>query len=580
MNRLVVIVLFLPVLSTGCQRIPDSASAPAVESGPDWFEDVTDKWGLDFVHDAGPLDGTYPLPQTTGSGAALFDCDGDGRLDIYLLNNGGPKGRPNQLYRQRKDGTFVNASKDSGLDFAGYCMGAAVGDINNDGRPDLLVTLVGSVRLFLNRGGGKFRDITKEAGLDNPVWAASAAFFDYDRDGRLDLVVVNYVDFDPSWRCTSTRGQWDYCSPNVFPPTVSRLFHNEGAKDGVPIFKDVTMSSGLGKVPGPGLGVYCADFDGDGWPDIFVANDGKPNHLWINRKNGTFTEEAVLRGLAYDGMGRAQAGMGVAFADVDGDGLLDVFVTHLTEEQHTLWKQGPRGLFSDRSRQARLSAPAWRSTGFGTALLDLDNDGWPDLVIANGRAARGPAVEASSLGEHWGPYGERNQVFANNGAGQFKDISLSNPDFCGRVNVARGLAVGDIDGDGGLDILLTTAGGRARLFRNKAADRGHWLSVRAVDRAGRRDALGAEVVVHTAARRQIRVLQTADSYLSASEAAVHFGLGKEERYEKIEVLWPDGTRERFEGGKADKVRRLRQGTGKPMEAPNRAATVGERLPRK
>jgi enediyne biosynthesis protein E4 len=440
--------------------------------------------------------------------------------------------------------------------------------VNNDGRPDVLVTLVGGARLFLNQGRGVFRDATKEAGLDNPAWGASAAFLDFDRDGRLDLVVVNYVDFDPSWRCKS-RGKWDYCSPNVFPPVISRLFRNTGEKKGVVQFKEVTMSSGLGKVPGPGLGVYCADFDGDGWTDIFVANDGKPNHLWVNQKNGTFKEEAVQRGLAYDGMGRAQAGMGVALADVDGDGLLDVFVTHLTEEQHTLWKQGPRGLYTDRSTQARLSSPGWRSTGFGTALLDIDNDGWPDLVIANGRAARGPAVGPSPLGEHWGPYGERNQVFANDGAGRFKDISRSNPALCGQPNVARGLAVGDIDGDGGLDIVLTTAGGRARVLRNKAADRGHWLKVRALDRDGKRDALGAEVTVLTPGRRHIRILQTAESYLCASEAAVHVGLGKEQRYEGVEVLWPDGQRECFAGGKADCLRPLRQGSGKRMEAPRK-----------
>lgn len=568
MNRLVVAVLFLSFLPAGCQRIQDTPSPSAEADGPDWFEDVTDKVGIDFVQDPGPLDGTYPLPQTTGSGVALFDCNGDDRLDIYLLNNGGPKGRPNQLYRQEKDGRFVNASKGSGLDFAGYCMGAAVGDVNDDGRPDLLVTLVGSVRLFLNQGGGVFRDVTKEAGLDNPAWGASASFLDFDRDGRLDLVVVNYVDFDPSWRCSS-RGKLDYCSPNAFPPTVSRLFRNTGEKGGVPRFKDLTSSSGFGKVPGPGLGVYCADFDGDGWTDIFVANDGKPNHLWINQKNGTFKEEAVPRGLAYDAMGRAQAGMGVAFADVDGDGLLDVFVTHLTEEQHTLWKQGPRGLYSDRSAQARLSSPGWRSTGFGTALLDIDNDGWPDLLIANGRAARGPTVGPSPLGDHWGPYGERNQVFANDGAGRFKDISTSNPALCGQPNVARGLAVGDIDRDGGLDLVLTTAGGRARVFRNKAVNRGHWLSVRALDRGGKRDALGAEVSVHTASRRQLRILQTADSYLSASEAAVHFGLGKEEHYLEVEVYWPDGTREQFEGGKADDVRTLRQGSGKTIALPKK-----------
>jgi hypothetical protein len=546
----------------GCARPP---AAPEAPTGPVWFEDVTDKLGIDFVHDPGPLDGTYPLPQTTGSGVALFDCDGKGRLAIYLLNNGGPKGRPNQLYLQRPDGTFANASRGSGLDFSDWCMGVAVGDVNNDGLPDLLVTSVGGVRLFLNRGDGTFQNVTKESGLDNPSWACSAAFLDYDRDGRLDLVVINYVDFDPTQHCVAARGsKRDYCSPGAFPPTVSRLFHNVTGSDGGVRFQDVTLPAGLARAPGPGLGVVCADFNGDGWPDILVANDGKPNHLWINQKNGTFKEEAAQRGLAYDGMGRAQAGMGIGLADVDGDGLLDVFMAHLTEQQHTLWKQGPRGYFRDRSTQAGLAAPGWRSTGFGTVLVDFDNDGWPDLVIANGRAARGPPVADSPLGAHWGDYGERNQLFANDGKGRFKDISTANAALCGRPNVGRGLALGDIDGDGGLDLILTTAGGRAVVLRNCAA-RGHWLEVRVLERSGKRDALGAEVVVEAGGRRQILVAQTAGSYLSASQAAPHFGLGSAEGYDAVEVLWPDGLRERFAGGKADRRVTLRQGTGKVVE---------------
>jgi hypothetical protein len=559
--------LFAVALALGASGCRKAAPPPPAPSSPAWFEDVTDKLGVDFVHDAGPLDGTYPLPQTTGSGAALFDCDGKGRLALYLLNNGGPKGRPNQLYLRQPGGTFANASKGSGLDFADYCMGAAVGDVNNDGLPDLLVTAVGGARLFLNLGGGKFKDVTKEAGLDNPAWGCSAAFLDYDRDGRLDLVVVNYVDFDPTWRCVAARGgKRDYCSPGVFPPTISRLFHNVSAKGGPVRFLDVTLPSGLAKAAGPGLGVVCADLTGDGWVDVLVANDGKPNHLWVNQHDGTFKEEAPQRGLAYDGMGRAQAGMGIGLADVDGDGLLDVFMAHLTEEQHTLWKQGPRGLFRDRSTQARLGSPGWRSTGFGTVLADFDNDGWPDLVIANGRAARGPAAPAGSpLGPHWGDYGERNQLFANDGAGRFKDVSGANPALCGRPNVARGLALGDIDGDGGLDLVVTTAGGRAVVLRN-CAPRGHWLETRVLERSGTRDALGAEVVVEAGGREQILVAQTAGSYLSALQAAPHFGLGRADRYDGVRVLWPDGTRERFPGGPADRRVELRQGTGQPVAA--------------
>src|SRR5262245_18028578 len=263
---------------------------------PPWLVDVTDQLELDFVHDAGPVDGRYFMPQALGSGAALFDCDGDGRLDIYLLNNGGPTGRPNQLFRQLANGHFSNISSGSGLDVAGYHMGVAIGDINNDGRPDVLITEFHGVRLFINKGAGVFADVTKEAGLHNPAWGASAAFFDYNRDGWLDLVVVNYVAYDPTWPCTLRNGLPEYCPPSAFPGSASRLYRNKGmartdSLPGTPEFEDVTASSGLGRVPGPGLGVACADFDGDRWPDIFVANDGKANRLWINQRDGKFVEE-------------------------------------------------------------------------------------------------------------------------------------------------------------------------------------------------------------------------------------------------------------------------------------------------
>ncbi|MGH7173139.1 MAG: CRTAC1 family protein, partial [Gemmataceae bacterium] len=512
-----------------------------------------------------------PLPQIIGSGCALFDMDGDGRLDLYLVNNGGPKGRPNALYRQKGDGTFQNVSKGSGLDFSAHCMGVAVGDIDNDGLPDVLVTQANGVRLFLNRGGGKFEDMTKHSGIDNPVWATAAAFLDFDRDGRLDLVVVNYVDFDSTWQCTASRNHRDYCSPNVFPAVIARLFHNLGKK-GSARFKDVTESSGLGKRPGPGLGVVCADFDGDGWIDIFIANDGKPNHLWINQKNGKFQEEAVARGVAFNGMGQAQSGMGVGLADVDGDGLFDLFITHLTIEQHTLWKQGPRGLFRDRSADAKLTSPRWRGTGFGTALADFDDDGWPDAIVAHGRVTRSSDPPYAPLGEHWGEYAERNQLLANDRTGRFRDISPGSPALCGVPNVARGLAVGDIDGDGAQDVVLTTVGDRARVLRNKVPDRGHWLAVRLLESSGKRAALGAEATLKADGRRQPRLLRTADSYLSSSDAVAHFGLGQAKDYDELLVDWPAGLprRERFAGGKADRVVVLRQGSGQAVAVPEKS----------
>jgi hypothetical protein len=517
--------------------------------------------GLDFVHDAGPP-GDFFMPAAIGSGAALFDMDGDGRLDIYLLNNGGPKGAKNRLFRHGADGRFTDVSAGSGLDFAGHCMGVAVGDVNNDGLPDVLVTEYTGVRLFLNLGGGKFCDVTAEAGLGNPAWGASAAFFDYDRDGRLDLVVVNYVDYDPSVPRTAANGVRDYPPPGAFHGRVTRLFRNCGPGPGGSgvRFEDVTVAAGLGRRAGPGLGVLCYDFDGDGWPDVFVANDGKPNHLWINQRNGTFKEEALEHNVAYNAVGQAEAGMGVALGDLDGDGLMDLFVTHLTEESNRLWKQEPRGLFRDYTVAAGLADPHTRGTGFGTALLDVDHDGWLDLAIVNGRVSRAPSAYAP-LGPHWGLYAERNRLFANDGAGHFRDVSGSNAPFCGTPNVARGLAVGDVDGDGALDLLVTTAGGRARLLRNVALQRGHWLLVRAIDPALRRDAHGAEVALQAGGRRQVRLVTPASSYHCSSDVRAHFGLGAAGRFDALTVTWPDGAVERFAGGPADRELVLRKGAG-------------------
>jgi hypothetical protein len=547
-------------LTWGCQQRQPPAEEEKLP-GP-WFADVTDECGLDFVHDAGPT-GTYFMPQAIGSGAALFDYDGDGRLDIYLVQNGGPNGARNRLFHQEPDGRFKDVSEGSGLDVAGYGMGVAIGDVNNDGRPDVLVTECGRVRLFLNNGNGTFTDITEEAGLHNPAWGVSAAFFDYDRDGWLDLVVVNYVDHDPSWPCSPHNGVREYCGPSTFPPQVTKLFHNLGRSAGPQghgvRFADVTVRSGLGSRPAPGLGVVCTDVNGDGWPDIFISNDGKANHLWINQKDGTFKEEAVERGVAFNALGNAQAGMGVGLGDVDGDGLLDLYVTHNPEEYNTLWQQGPPGLFRDRTAALGLSRPRWRGTGFGTFLGDFDNDGWLDVAVVNGRIAKAGATGNAALGPYWGLYAERNQLFANDGAGHFRDISPASPDFCGTANVARGLAVGDVNGDGGLDLLVTTIAGRARLLRNVAPNRGHWLLLRAVDPALKRDAYGAVVRVRAGERCWVRPITAAGSHLCSSDPRAHFGLGAVERVDCIEVVWPDGGTETFPGGGVDCQRVLARG---------------------
>jgi hypothetical protein len=281
-----------------------------VFEGTPWFADVTEQVGLNFIHDPGPLPPTTFMPQIFGSGAALFDFDNDGRLDLLLLQNAGPESRStNRLYRQGADGRFVDVSEGSGLDVSGYGMGVAIGDVNNDGLPDVLITEYGRIRLFLNRGHGKFTEITKESGLENPEWGTSACFVDYDRDGWLDLVVANYVIYDPEHACIpSQKAGPDFCSPSPFPTTHARLFRNLGRKSAESQasvrFEDVSVKSGLASVTGAGLGVICADFDGDGWPDIFVANDTQPNHLWINRHDGTFSEEGLLRGVSLNAWAR------------------------------------------------------------------------------------------------------------------------------------------------------------------------------------------------------------------------------------------------------------------------------------
>jgi hypothetical protein len=537
------------------------------KAGPAWFADVTDEVGLDFVHDAGDLT-LYQTSQINGSGVALFDFDGDGRLDLYLLTHGGRNSRSiNHLYKNMPDGTFKDVTEGSGLGIAGFCTGVAIGDVNNDGWPDVLVSQKGGVRLFLNNGDGHtFTDVTEEAGLKNPLWATSANFVDYDRDGWLDLVVVNYLESDPTWVCHGLTTKRDYCGPSLFPGTVSKLFRNLGRTAGkAPVgsvrFQDVTVQAGLARASGPGLGVYCADFNGDGWPDIFIANDGKPNHLWINQKNGTFVEEALAHGLALDAVGQAQANMGVAVGDVDGDGLFDVYVTHLVSEHNTLWRQGPRGKFRDQTSAAGLLHSGWRGTGFGTLLGDFDNDGWLDLAVVNGRIERGSTTPNPAVGEHFSEYTERNQLFRNLGQGKFRDVSEQNGAFCGTPNVARGLARGSLNNDGGLDLVLTTVANRARLYRNVAPARGHWLLVRALDPRLDRDAYGAEVRVRVGDRRWLRIINPGDSFQCSSDPRAHFGLGESARFDAVHVLWPDGLAEVFPGGAANRLLVLRRGEG-------------------
>lgn len=557
-------------LGPSCQRgseSPEQAQELASAGDPPWFAEVATAWGVDFVHDPGPV-GTYFMPQSMGSGLAVFDCDGDGLLDVYLLQFGGPQSRSvNRLFRQVEPGKFEDITVGSGLDVAGHCHGVAVGDVNNDGLPDVLLTFYGGIRLFLNRGQGRFEDITTASGLVNPLWAASCAFLDYDRDGWLDIVVVNYLDYDPKVECRSPEGKLDFCGPNAFAGVPSKLFRHRGMAAGLPRYEDVSLVSGIGRLPGPGLGVTVADFDGDGWPDIFVANDGAPNRLWINQRDGTFRDEAASRGIALTVMGKAYAGMGVAIGDTNNDGLFDIYVSHLGSETHTLWRQGPRGIFRDQTAAAGLLHTRWRGTGFGTLMADFDNDGAVDIAQVNGRVFRGGPARDTDLG-FWETYAERNQLFANDGTGKFRDISEANPAFCGYWNVGRGLVAADLDGDGGVDLVVNAIGGRTRIFRNVTPQRGHWVAFRVIDPQKKRDAYGAEIRVEAGGRQWVRTLQPAESYLSSSSPWAHVGLGSISRIDSVEVRWPDGPGEveRFTVSVIDRLVTLRRGEGTVISA--------------
>jgi hypothetical protein len=574
-----VVAVVMTVLIPGCRRSSES-SAPADATGARWFDDVTAPSGLNFRHDSGAT-GSYFMPESIGSGGALFDFDNDGRLDIYLVHCVPPESKSaNRLFHQQPDGRFRDVSEGSGLDVTGYGMGVAVGDFNNDGLPDVLLTEYGRTRLFVNRGGARFRDVTAAAGIDNTRWATSASFFDYDRDGWLDLVIANYVDYSPTQQCPDRRGALEYCGPEKLAGTVTRLFHNLGGPlatahppkrdarndDAETVrFEDVTVVSGLARKTGPALGVFCADFDGDGWPDIFITDDGQPNRLFINQRDGKFTEEAALRGLAYNALGGTAANMGIAPGDVNGDGLFDLFVPHLVGEQPALWRQGPRGLFQDAAASLGLCNPSWRGTGFGAVQADFNQDGAPDLAVANGsiKRANEPAPRLDGMDAFWSPYAQRNQIFANDGNGKFHDISPSNPDFCARAGVGRGLACGDIDNDGAFDLLALSTGGPARVLRNIAPRRGHWLQIRAVDPVhGGRDAYGAEITLEGGGRRWWRLVQPGYSYLVSNDPRAHFGLGPVATVDRIHVVWPDGVAEVFPGGPADRLIIVRQGTGK------------------
>ena len=568
----VLLVGLLAAMSCGGEATEDEPR-PAAEPAdppeePAWFADVTQELGLGHGYHSGAR-GELHMPESVPGGCALFDADGDGDLDVLLANGNDllPEASSadspgNVFYRQEADGRFVDASAESGLDDGGYGMGLAVGDVDDDGDLDVFVANYGPDRLYLNQGGGRFEPAPPESGVVVEGWSSSAAFVDYDADGRLDLYVTRYIEWDPSRPCLDRTGRPDYCGPASFEPLTDRLFHNLG--DGR--FEDVSAAAGIESAAGAGLGVIASDFDGDGLVDLYVANDGWDNHLWMNRGDGTFANEALVRGAAYNMAGRAEAGMGLVADDLDGDGHEDLFLTHLTGETNTFLRQvGDTGRFDDWTGRAALGADSRPFTGFGVVALDLENDTDLDLVVVNGGVQRAPPLPGADLSTGvWAELAQPNRIYLNDGAGRFESASPPAGGLLTRVEVGRGLAAGDFDRDGDLDLLVTSLEAPARLYRNEVPKTGHWLLVRARLPERRRDALGARVTVRFGGRELFRTIRSASSYQSASEPVAHFGLGAAASFDEIEVRWPDGSVERFPGGAADRALTLLRGEGERL----------------
>ncbi len=560
----------------------DSAGVKNRRDAVELFSEMAVAVGLDFVHFNGMSGERYML-ETMGAGGALFDYDNDGDLDIYLVQGrmlGEGKTladawfppRPGQvladrLYRNdlviQKDGTrtlrFTDVTAASGISATGYGMGVAAGDFDNDGWVDLYVTHDGSNQLWHNNGNGTFADVTKKAAVDDRRWSVSAAFLDFDRDGWLDLFVGNYVDFTVANHkpCYSPTSAKDYCSPLIYTPVPSALFRNRG--NGT--FENVAGKAGIIQEFGGALGVVTADFNGDGWVDLYVANDGRPNQLWINQKDGTFQDEAFLSGTAVNMDGAAEASMGVDAADFDNDGDEDLFMTHILEETNTIYVNDGKGWFQDRSVATGLAAASQGYTAFGTAWFDYDNDGWLDLFIANGDVRSIPARVRA--GDRY-PLDQPNQLLANLGNGRFQEIMSEAGKVFALAEVSRGTAFGDVDNDGDVDVLVTNNNGPVRLLINNVGNRNHWLGLRLVDRSNR-DALGARVAVYRSAGAPLWRRARADgSYASANDPRVLVGLGDVNTIRRVRVHWPSGRIEEWIGLTVDRYTTLREGEGKEV----------------
>jgi len=541
------------------------------------FLEVARPSGLDFVHFNG-MSGEHYYCEMVGAGAALFDYDNDGDLDLFLVQGNilgpgktmremlfPPKGSipvKGRLYRNDLNPTthevkFTDVTEQSQIDAHGYGMGVAAGDIDNDGWIDFYLTNFGSNQMWRNRGDGTFEDVTQRSATDDPRWSVSAAFVDYDRDGWLDLFVGNYVNFSFANRkkCFGASGAEDYCGPLAYEPVPNRLFRNR--RDGT--FEDVTAESQIGRQFNGSLGVVTADFNADGWPDIYVANDQRANDLWMNQRNGTFKNEALLAGCAFNKDGIAESSMGVDAGDFDNDGDEDLVVTNLKGEKTTLYVNDGKGWFEDRSFETNVAVASRPFTGFGTGFLDFDNDGWLDIVTANGEVR---TIEALARAKDPYPLHQRKQLFHNLGNGRFEEIAPRAGAAFQLSEVGRGVSFGDVDNDGDLDILVLNNNGPARLLLNQAGSLQHWLGLRLVGQKTNRDMLGARVAITLAPNTTLwRRVHSDGSYASSSDPRVLFGIGRTGSVSKIRAYWAGGKVEEWKDLAVNRYHTLREGSG-------------------
>lgn len=546
-----------------CRETPDSrhAAPRGKASGPALFEDVTASTGISFHHFTGARGEKY-LPETLGSGVCAFDYDGDHRTDLYFVNGaplpgpGGPGGPTNRLYRNRGDGGFEDVTAVTGTGDPGYGIACAAGDVDGDGWIDLFVANFGPDVLYRNRGNGAFEIVTPWSGTGDPSFSTGATFVDVEADGDLDLLVVNYLDYrlENNKYCGELRpGYRAYCGPEMYPGAPNRLYRNDGKVR----FTDVSESSGIALPDGRGLGVLALDHDGDGDQDLFVANDGMANFLFRNDGSGRFRETGLLAGAALGDDGTPRAGMGVDFADYDGDGWLDLFVANLSFQPSALYRNNGDGTFSERSFTAGLAGPTHLLTGYGAGFFDFDNDGLPDLYQVNGSMLDNVELYYDNV-----TYAEPTQVFRNRGDGTFVEIAAEMAPDLAIARVGRGSATLDFDGDGDLDLVVVVAGGKARLFRNRGVPGRHWIGVSLAGVRSNRNGFGAKVILTAAGKIQTQQAKSASGYASQSESTLHFGLGEAARVDRLEVRWPSGEVDVISEIGLDGVFRVVEGSGK------------------